>query len=230
MFVPKANGVRSTAASLRQATTAVTEMVRRRLEDEGQGSAQIMVTEIECRDEGCVPIEVLVIIMGTNNRWAGKILKPMVEVTDSDVRELEIPVDIENYEESRVKPPTPPPLTHFPTEESTIQVPMRPTDTSVLSNLVPKVGVQVSSTSSSSSSAFTSSDDGSGVNITVRKELMKTKVSRSNIVNTEGGSMAMAPTSRHETKGGVRPRGCPCCDPDNMDNIIDSIMFNNLPP
>jgi hypothetical protein len=29
---------------------------------------------------------------------------------------------------------------------------------------------------------------------------------------------------------GTRPRGCPCCDPDNMDNIIDQMLFLETPP
>lgn len=33
---------------------------------------------------------------------------------------------------------------------------------------------------------------------------------------------------RHK-KGGTRPRGCPCCDPDNLDNIVDSLMFSHYP-
>ena len=33
---------------------------------------------------------------------------------------------------------------------------------------------------------------------------------------------------RHK-KGGTRPRGCPCCDPDNLDNIIDSMLFSHYP-
>ena len=33
---------------------------------------------------------------------------------------------------------------------------------------------------------------------------------------------------RH-TKGSTRPRGCPCCDPDNLDNIIDTYITANIP-
>jgi hypothetical protein len=33
---------------------------------------------------------------------------------------------------------------------------------------------------------------------------------------------------RHK-KDGTRPRGCPCCDPDNLDNIIDTMMFSHYP-
>eukprot|EP00600_Ochromonadales_sp_CCMP1393_P001970 CAMPEP_0174988840 /NCGR_PEP_ID=MMETSP0004_2-20121128/20366_1 /TAXON_ID=420556 /ORGANISM="Ochromonas sp., Strain CCMP1393" /LENGTH=411 /DNA_ID=CAMNT_0016242135 /DNA_START=31 /DNA_END=1263 /DNA_ORIENTATION=- len=31
---------------------------------------------------------------------------------------------------------------------------------------------------------------------------------------------------RHKKGSSSRPRGCPCCDPDNIDNIIDSVMFS----
>ena len=35
-------------------------------------------------------------------------------------------------------------------------------------------------------------------------------------------------TPRH-AKGSSRPRGCPCCDPDNIDNIIDTFLSANIP-
>eukprot|EP01035_Chromulina_nebulosa_P021117 gene21117-27363_t len=33
---------------------------------------------------------------------------------------------------------------------------------------------------------------------------------------------------RHDK--GTRPRGCPCCDPDNIENIVDKILFLDCPP
>ena len=35
------------------------------------------------------------------------------------------------------------------------------------------------------------------------------------------------PKVRHNK--GVRQRGCPCCDPDNMENIVDRLLFLNAP-
>jgi len=43
-------------------------------------------------------------------------------------------------------------------------------------------------------------------------------------VPTNGATIA----PRHK-KGSTRPRGCPCCDPDNLDNIIDTMMFSHYP-
>ena len=40
-------------------------------------------------------------------------------------------------------------------------------------------------------------------------------------------STAIAPPVRH--KKGTRPRGCPCCDPDNIDNVVDKLFFTNAP-
>ena len=36
------------------------------------------------------------------------------------------------------------------------------------------------------------------------------------------------PAKRHNK--GTRPRGCPCCDPDNVDNILDNMIFLETPP
>jgi len=33
----------------------------------------------------------------------------------------------------------------------------------------------------------------------------------------------LQPTARHNKE--VRQRGCPCCDPDNIDNLIDKMIF-----
>ena len=35
------------------------------------------------------------------------------------------------------------------------------------------------------------------------------------------------PTARHQK--GTRARGCPCCDPDNIDNTVDKILFLDTP-
>lgn len=46
------------------------------------------------------------------------------------------------------------------------------------------------------------------------------------VTYTQAAPATIAP--RHK-KGSTRPRGCPCCDPDNLDNIIDSMMFSHYP-
>jgi hypothetical protein len=45
-----------------------------------------------------------------------------------------------------------------------------------------------------------------------------------------GAATGTGSGGRRHKKGGTRPRGCPCCDPDNLDNIIDSMMFAHYPP
>lgn len=39
---------------------------------------------------------------------------------------------------------------------------------------------------------------------------------------------SLRPAKRHNK--GTRPRGCPCCDPDNIDNILDNMIFLETPP
>ena len=41
----------------------------------------------------------------------------------------------------------------------------------------------------------------------------------------DGGGSNDGPSARH--KKGVRPRGCPCCDPDAMDNIVDKLLMDS---
>ena len=54
-------------------------------------SIQIMVTELECTDPDCVPLETLVALLGERARWTIKILKPLIEVTEEDIEELAFP-------------------------------------------------------------------------------------------------------------------------------------------
>ena len=130
-------------------------------------------------------------------------------------------------------------------------VPMRKADPSFSTNLTPAgpAIVQASSSrsndnsSSSSSSSISSSnvnsdssisssngdsnmssnsDRSSSIQMKISSNLMTTKVPMKAQIGS--GSQDFAPPSRHEGKGGTRPRGCPCCDPDNIDNIIDNFM------
>ena len=55
-------------------------------------SVQLMVSEVACFDEGCVPLETIVIVVGAQSRWMGKLLRPLAEVTAEHVgAELELP-------------------------------------------------------------------------------------------------------------------------------------------
>ena len=75
---------------------------------------QILVTEVSCSDQDCVPIECLIVIFDndynkddlSNNdlpyigkKWVGKILKPLIEVDIEDVEQLDLPIEWNNLEE-----------------------------------------------------------------------------------------------------------------------------------
>ena len=53
---------------------------------------EVMVTELECTDPDCVPLETLVALLGKNARWTSKILKPLSDVTLRDIEELPLPL------------------------------------------------------------------------------------------------------------------------------------------
>lgn len=56
--------------------------------DSSGDGVQVMVTEVSCTEPDCVPLETLIICIGMQARWADKVLKPIAEVTDSDIEEL----------------------------------------------------------------------------------------------------------------------------------------------
>jgi len=218
MFIPKQKG----AISQRNLSNNIADIIRNRLSL--NNSIQIMVNEVECRDEGCVPIEVLIILIGPNNRWIGKILKPMVDVTPEDIYDLKLPDNLESD-----------------------KIPVA-TDFSLDSRLLSSVDNSLSSSKFDSSYDKTESrlsprDDDTTTIIQMRKiDSHNTSSLTPSAPALDTDTRTMIKQSRPPTYNeidiiakprhikGTRPRGCPCCDPDNIDNIIDQIIFNNTPP
>jgi len=208
----------------RKAVAQVTEWVRARLEIGRKKieNIQIFVAETECREVGCVPLEVLVILIGPTQRWPGKILKPIVEVTKDDVDGLDFPDSVEEW----IPDVAPPPIEEVQVSAPATVVQMRPTvGVSSESSLMPTATAYDPSSSSISSS----SDSGN------REPTAGMSVASSAVRPPRPPAVVQAadgetgPRARHE-KGGVRARGCPCCDPDNIENIIDKILFLDTPP
>ena len=231
------------------------------LNDES-ADAQVMATEIQCNEPDCVPIETLIVIVGTmsKSRWTGKVLKPIAEVEESDVADLD-------FGEFAKAPQTPaltgvtvvPMVPDTPTAPSSDEgeggsqslpapavtvVPMVPdrTVSDVASQSEPQpapapaaTDVPVLPTSGGSSDGDGGRTDSAPASVfqpntvmfggrpVVRRRpaplINRTAPRRSS--NTSG-----APQPRHQK--GIRARGCPCCDPDNIDNIIDVMMSSNL--
>lgn len=98
--------------------------------------------------------------------------------------------------------------------------------------MAPSVGGNVSSYKSSATSTATANTP---KEVVTPKETPQVNVISSSVPkpivsftppDLSGSSATIAP--RHK-KGGTRPRGCPCCDPDNLDNIIDGMLFSHYP-
>ena len=83
---------KKTSSSKKNPKKAIEAKVLQRLpSDATTDSVQVMVTEVSCTEPDCVPLETLVICIGMQARWADKVLKPIAEVTESDLDELDIP-------------------------------------------------------------------------------------------------------------------------------------------
>ena len=76
--------------------------------DVDDSTIEVMVTELECTDPDCVPLETLVALLGKDARWTTKILKPLNDVTLADVEEQEYPVTwsswVEEYHFTKDQP------------------------------------------------------------------------------------------------------------------------------
>jgi hypothetical protein len=245
------------------------------------GDIQILVTEVQCFEPDCVPIETLIILLGSeNSRWTTKILKPITEVTDDDIRGLDIPSTLPiPRSKEKISPPTSPPpsppawvgsllkmideqqggpryrdgleylhkyLTKKlePTEKS-IHAPTPPTPLPQAPTMV-RMKATTPSPSPSSSSMTSSPQPSSAPSPTLAKmkpesysEPRPPPVSVQQSVSMSLPNqqpLILQPKQIHDEepkprhKKGVRQRGCPCCDPDNLDNIVDRLLYFDAPP
>jgi hypothetical protein len=206
----------------RKAVAKITEWVRLRVDTSRarDENIQIFVAETECRDVGCVPLEVLIILIGPTRRWPGKILKPIVEVTKEDVDALDLPDSIEEWAPPVLPPPPEPELAPAPTKgpAKVTFVQMRPTtENTTESFLLPRALAQQQAAVAPSASTSSSS-------------VIASAIRPPRPPTATAAAVRQADDRPRHDKGGVRPRGCPCCDPDNIENIIDKILFLDVPP
>jgi hypothetical protein len=259
MFLP--TGVKSAEDVARkkaigQVTRWVNECLQSADREYRADKYQVMVTEIQCNDLGCVPIETLVVIILMNQasdtskeraeRWADKILKPVADVTVEDVQSL-VDNQFQSSANQQVTTASTPIAEPSVAEVQITRVIMKP-------NNLPAAVVSVSSTSEALQTApvvrstvtlSTVSTPSVGDTLPVPPALdimmsmpitkpVSAAASKSRSINSQpmlqlpgsGGGGTLA--SRHD-KGSTRPRGCPCCDPDNIDNIVDQLLFQHYP-
>jgi len=184
----------------------------------------VLAKEVRCNEPDCVPIETLVILVSSlpvastedgarSWRWTGKVLKPMAEVTERDVLMMELPLSMEEQggqqeeqEEEQLK-----------TDESEGAVGE--------GEEVEDASREVSAAAGAGPKATGETPPAAAAGVSTAQRPGKTapkSVFRLNAADPE----TQKQEQKEAHKKGVRPRGCPCCDPDNLDNIIDNFMFN----
>jgi hypothetical protein len=206
----------------------------------------IMVTEIQCNDPSCVPIETLVVIIGSKSqKYSNKILKPIPEVVESDVEEVMIAWEFyrlssqdREYESlgmaselAEVKAMIAKHLNDIEDKERKVkylsaidQLIQREMENVIESDMDDELPELVDGAEESNTDAQ---------DITIVPMMSKSSVaaaaSSNPIAKPSPVPLRTAPPVRHE-KGQRGPRGCPCCDPDNIENITDRMLFFDTPP
>lgn len=201
--------------------------------------ANVMVTEISCSDPGCVPIETLVIVLGPTQRWTGKVLKPLSDVTDIDIRQLFLADDVLSVVEETATNQSNNPTTSSLSE-------------TLLTGLADIRDVNERSRTIETLLSLLQSQKAL-TNVAVEPNLGAADVTVVKMVSNasqgkaEASSSQQAATKRPAARGaivaetnifssqprhskGTRQRGCPCCDPDNIDNIVDKMLFLDSAP
>lgn len=210
---------------------------------------QIMVAEIQCNDLNCVPIETLIIIIcletnsndkGNPMRWTDKILKPLIEVERNDISNLIFPsewidqslniLDASNIINNKEAMIIPVDLSN--TNDVTVVV-MKPNNNKIKSknsvdrNILKNIyDIDKIITDPSSNEDILQNTNELSIKSNYESSSSSSQFRSSSSTSTSSNSTIAI---RHKKNGSTRPRGCPCCDPNNMDNIIDKIIMN-MPP
>ena len=296
MFIPSKSTV-GNGNEQKKATSNVTKWVFDRLATVDPlfttTKYQAMASEIQCNEPDCVPIETLIIIMLMSDpievdgikpkkqRWADKILKPILEVTVNDVHQI-VDIMLGDYTSEDISVPVPILIDQVKTESvnadeslkvlqpaaattflEVTRVKMQPNHPVLSQKGNPVITaaenvqesnfpvpipplVRTPAQSSTSFSAEPAQTPSTGTNAKTMENVTMVSTAPAKpssvavvadvpvpaapglpVVTVTGtSSSSLAP--RHK-KGGTRPRGCPCCDPDNLDNILDAMMFSHYP-
>lgn len=217
-------GIRSIKTSdEKNAINQVKLWVEKRLSSESL-SHIIMVTEIQCNEPDCVPIETLIIGMVNNlhgtttldadapDKWTAKILKPVLEVIEEDILNLSIPV--------------------LNASNNVILV------ADNFTNSTDVIAILTQIEKLCATRRIVANEKNIELHLSVPSVIKETVVPMRPRTDIITGKQKFKPSVeqfkdytppvRHVK--GVRQRGCPCCDPDNIDNIVDKLLVFDAPP
>jgi hypothetical protein len=235
---------------------------------------QLMISEIQCNDPSCVPIETLIVVVFDDSsyvarcvsplQYSTKILKPLFEVILQDIMSMEWPFEILDKsilnfilstKASMVKTLVPAMDNErqekgvllqqiFRTfsdnslridtnssegQESKFQPELTLIDFVLHEELKKKEEEKMQRTRFEEEERAKSLQEANN-NITVvkMKKISPVIPSQPETITLVKGKQDSSTKPRHEK--GRTMRGCPCCDPDNLDNKIDKMMFLDIPP
>ena len=257
----------------------VERMYHERYHPPSSYNIHIMVSEINCTQPDCVPIETVIIIMSElksenalsskPKRWIGKVLKPVTQVTQEDIITLEFPLihdhtfteiigklNIEpeklNKEKTKVESIT---------DSFIIQVcdAMQELDASLQSSLLPimierlrciekEANRRVAANYSMLETADKVKVEAAEIAGSKNEEIVQTvKMKKreenrveSKLLSSRVESEYLPFSSSDETvhrlqkiesnyKANIAPKGCSCCDPDNIDTILHQLLLQAPP-
>jgi len=217
-------------------------------------SFSVMVTEVSCNEPDCVPIETFIVVIGSHGKkYSSKIPKPVRDVVKADVEYLigtstifkveGIEALSEEYVNSLADSFSKNLFSNLlflrePNEKKRLL--------DLLSNRILEEKIKVAEHEKETEDE--SFDDmppleeeiqplvnpSAQVSLTNTTYVSMKPILPSNAMSINPKPMIAKkstgiPPIRHE-KGIRGPRGCPCCDPDNIENITDKILFLDCPP
>ncbi len=220
---------------------------------------QVMTTEIQCFDPGCVPVETLIVIFVASDvgdvigpsRFSEKILKPMDKVLELDIAGIDFPFHFYDSEyDLAVKAiersfscstdKNPKAMRMF--ERYIVKITAIKAVTAIQNEGISTIPRELPIVSNAIS-PNTDSHPITQVSMTPVKVPMQFNETNPKTVSKMNDEIPVPtsknyifPVKKEEDKVIVRHnkeekrRGCPCCDPDNLDHLLDKIMFMEYPP
>lgn len=190
----------------------------------------VMATEIKCSAENCVPLETLVVIIcaEVGSRFSAPILKPISQVEEGDISDELLTALFGAHYTATFG------TTHKESTAGVVDVPMKPRNTVVDVQMVPRresvTAMPIRSEIASVINAETATVIPQRAASAAPDTVVPVTLPRSAVQVTPTTTYLPIKDNGDSHKKGTRIRGCPCCDPDNIDNIVDRLLFLDAPP
>ena len=196
----------------------------------GRSSVSVAVREVRCQDVNCVPVETAVFVLDESGEciWRGNVLKPIAEVSEQDIVDLRILETLYNQKKATQLDEIEVSIAEHLNELTSVEEQNEFLNS--IERIVASHRKKIAASGLGSTQTVTTNTSVTQVPMKPRERPESNTVEKmkSRSSNVSGARVLEDMEWRHNK--GSRVRGCPCCDPDNLENVVDSYLFLQPPP